>query len=154
MTTTTDIEQLDAFLRSELAAVDAYARVLERLHLSIHRLALASCKGSHALRATLLRRAIAELGGTPSDEGAVWMGFANHVENVSVLGEQAAIAALEEGEDRGHKYYWRGLPYLTPQVRPFVSRQLLPEQQRTHAMLVKLRRQMLRRARLVSPLPG
>lgn len=153
MNTASDIEQLDTFLRNELSAVEAYAGAIERLPMSIHRLALASCKGSHALRVTLLRRRLADLGATPSDDVS-WRGLANPLDRIAPLAEQAAIEALEACEDRGHQHYRDHLSMLTVQSRPFVSRQLLPEQKRTHAMMMELRRHVLRRVRLTHSLAG
>lgn len=154
MNATSDIDQLNAFLREELSAVDAYTCVIGRLPLSIHRLAFASCRGSHVLRVTLLRRCISELGGAPAERSVAWRGFANAFDRVTTLGEHAAIEALEEGEARSRKHYARGLSLLTAQTRPFVARQLLPEQERTQAMLGRVRRHIQRRVRSINPIAG
>jgi len=147
MNTASDIEQLSAFLRNELSGVDAYARAVELLPMSIHRLALMNSRGSHAIRVTLLRRCILELGGIPADDYVAWRGFTTLLDRVETLEEHAAIAALEEGEDCTHQHYRNGLSLLTASSRPFVSHQLLPEQKRTHATMMELRRYVLRRVR-------
>jgi hypothetical protein len=69
----------------------------------------------------------------------LWGGFATLVEgSAKAFGEAAAISALEEGEDHGRNDYQRNLGDLSTEARLFVQSRLLPEQQRTHAMMSTL----------------
>lgn len=141
--TTTDIKQLNSFLRGELSAVETYGQAIEKLADSNVQRDLTECRTSHARRADLLRKYISDLGGSPADGSGAWGGFAKLVEGgAKIFGDKAALAAIEEGEDHGRDDYKRGLDDLTPPARAFVSGQLLPEQERTHAVLSRLQKQM------------
>jgi hypothetical protein len=84
---------------------------------------------------------IAMLGGDPVDDSGVWGGFAKLVQGgAQLFGKNAAIAALEQGEDIGKKDYSQDLDKLTPETRTFVTSELLPEQQRTHDALSSLKK--------------
>lgn len=142
-TTTADIHQLNSFLRGELSAVETYGQAIEKLDDSNVRIDLIECKTSHAQRVQLLRRYISDLGGAPADDSGVWGSFAKAVEGgAKLFGEKAAVAAIEEGEDHGREDYKRGISDLSSSTRSFVAAQLLPEQERTHAVLSRLKKQM------------
>ncbi len=141
--TASDIKQLNSFLRGELSAVETYGQALEKLAQSQVQSELSECRISHSRRVDLLRKYISDIGGSPADSSGVWGGFAKLVEGgAKMLGDKAAIAAIEEGEDHGREDYRRGLDDLTPPARAFVSGRLLPEQERTHALLSRLQKQM------------
>lgn len=142
--TTSDITQLNSFLRGELSAVETYGQAIEKLAQSNVRSELDECRSSHARRVDLLRKYISDLGGAPADGSGVWGSFAKIVEGgAKIFGDKAAIAAIEEGEDHGREDYQRGLDELTPPARAFVSGRLLPEQERTHSTLSRLQKQMV-----------
>jgi hypothetical protein len=50
----------------------------------------------------------------------------------ALLGDRAAIAALEQGEDRDLALYSDGIPGCDPRTRKLIETQLLPAQQHTH----------------------
>lgn len=58
-------------------------------------------------------------------------------EVAKAFGAKAAIAALEQGEDKGLADY--GRDGLSPTVRTFVERELAPEQRRTREAIARLR---------------
>ena len=53
---------------------------------------------------------------------------------------EAAIQALEEGEDHGRDDYRRAVEKLDGELRLFVEQTLLPEQRKTHDTLSELKR--------------
>ena len=57
-----------------------------------------------------------------------------------VLGEKAAISALEEGEDHGRNEYRQELDKLDDMTRAFVQSRIMPEQERTHSAMSQLKR--------------
>jgi uncharacterized protein (TIGR02284 family) len=135
-----DAKQLNSFLRGELSAVETYAQAIEKVEAPRIRADLQECQASHQERATQLRDYITRLGAEPSDGSGVWGGFAKLVEGgAKAFGEAAALSALEEGEDHGRNDYQRELDDLSAEARLFVQSQLLPEQQRTHAMMSTLK---------------
>lgn len=129
----TDI--LNKFLRGELSAVETYRQALERLGTSACATDLTENLRSHEQRVEMLRNQVVRLGARPSEGSGPWGSFAKLIEGgAKLLGEKAAIAALEEGEDHGLKLYRdrSDLEKLDLATRDFVERSLLPEQERTH----------------------
>ncbi|MCB9623109.1 MAG: DUF2383 domain-containing protein [Sandaracinus sp.] len=128
-----DIDQLDSFLRGERSAVETYDQAIEKLKdepLVIAQLRL--CRDSHARRARMLEAQIRDLGGNPSDDSGLWGTFAKLVEGgAKLFGKTAALEALQEGEKHGVNDYERDADDLSPGVRAFVEHQLLPEQRRS-----------------------
>ena len=137
------VEHLNSFLRGELAAVETYRLALKKLDHSTHRGMLEHCERSHAERARLLADEIRRYGGEPSGASGPWGTFAKLVESGAVaLGEKAAILALEEGEDHGRDDYRRDLPELVPSARQRIENDVIPEQNRTHYAMSRLKREL------------
>jgi len=144
MGTKSSIEQLNSFLRGEMAAVETYEMTLEKIdEISTARDELLINLKSHRDRVMALQEAIVAAGGTPATSSGPWGTFAKAVEgSAKVFGEKAAVAALEEGEDHGVKDYNEDLDDLDPEVRQLVTTELIPEQQKTHDRLSELKRRL------------
>lgn len=144
MGTKTSIEQLNSFLRGELSAVETYEMALDKLdENSPTRIEVEACMQSHKERVQMLREAILAAGGTPAESSGPWGVFAKAVEGgARMLGDKAAIAALEEGEDHGLEDYRDELDDedLDVQTRAIVVGQLLPAQQATHDRMSALKK--------------
>ena len=139
----TDVEQLNSFLRGELAAVATYDQAIENIEDSKLVSPLREVRSSHDHRVGLLRQRIVALGGEPSSSSGLWGSFAKLVEGSALtFGVSPAIAALEEGEDRGRDDYRADLHDLSAETQTFVSTQILPEQLRTHDVVSALKRQV------------
>lgn len=136
---TNAVEDLNFLLRGELSAVEAYTQALKTVENPEASKVLEECLESHATRSEKLRNAIAELGGTPTEDGGAWGGFVKFMtEGASSLGDKATLAALEEGEDIGsNDYEWR-LIKMHGEHRKLVKEELGPEQERTHKKLIGL----------------
>ncbi len=133
-------DQLNSFLRGEIAAVQTYRQAIEKLRDSAHVLTLRDCMRSHEQRVTALTLEIRRLGGEPAAGSGAWSTFAKLVEGgAKAFGEKAAIAALEEGEDHGRNDYRRDIDKLSVDARRFVQANLLTEQERTHRALSNLK---------------
>lgn len=138
------IDALNSFLRGEIAAVETYERALgvKFSNPSIPQ-QLRECHRSHQMRVDILREEIEEAGGTPAEDAGAWGAFANAVEGgAALLGERAAINALESGEDHGLADYRRDLDQLDAEARELVEMELLPEQERTHDIVSMLQKQL------------
>lgn len=134
-----DVKCLNVFLRNELSAVETYDQCIKKIDDARIASGLADLQNSHQLRAQLLRQKIAELGGEAENSSGMWGRFAKMVEgSASMFGERAAIAALEEGEDRGRDNYIEKSDDLSPELQRFVNAELLPEQRRSHDMLNRI----------------
>lgn len=138
-----DVNQLNSFLRGELSAVETYDQCLEKIQNPQLGTTLRELRQSHKDRARLLERKVSELGGQPARSSGPWGGFTKMLEGgAKALGDQAAIAVLEEGEDHGRNDYKRDLDDLSADVQAFVRGTLIPEQQRTHDTLSRIKKQM------------
>jgi demethoxyubiquinone hydroxylase (CLK1/Coq7/Cat5 family) len=143
MDTQKNVEQLNSFLRGEISAVETYRQALESLETSAYSGKLAECKKSHEERVAILREEIRKLGGNPAESAGAWGAFAKLVEGgAAALGEKTAIAALEEGEDHGNSDYKRDLAKLEGGARTLVEQKVLPLQQRSHAEMSALKKQL------------
>jgi hypothetical protein len=141
---TNTVEQLNSFLRGEIAAVETYRMALEKLDKgSTARIDLETCMRSHEERVAFLRGQIVGLGGTPATSSGPWGVFAKTIEGgARVLGDKVAIAALEEGEDHGLKEYKEDLDKLDPEFSNLVRSRLLPQQEDTHLRMSSLKRRL------------
>ncbi len=134
------IDALNSFLRGELSAVETYEQAIAKVSDLHVKQQLEECQRSHQMRVDILREEIEDLGGEASTSSGGWGAFANLYEGgAKLLGEEAAIAALETGEDHGLADYKRDLDKLDFDVRDLVEGDLLPEQERTHAIVSSLK---------------
>jgi demethoxyubiquinone hydroxylase (CLK1/Coq7/Cat5 family) len=138
------VDKLNHFLRGEISAVETYRMALAKLDAtSTARSEIEACLQSHQARVVMLREAIRAVGGTPSDGSGPWGVFAKAVEGgAAILGDKAAVAALEEGEDHGMKDYRADVNDLDASLRALVTSRLAPEQQRTHDRMSSLKKRL------------
>lgn len=137
------VEQLNSFLRGELAAVETYKLALDRLERSEFRPTLVQCSRSHEERARLLTEAILGRGGEPADGSGAWGSLVRLLErSAAAISESAAVAVLEEGEDHGRDEYVRNLDDLDVSARQLVEYAVLPEQRRTHDTIRAVKRSL------------
>jgi hypothetical protein len=144
--TSDDIAQLNSFLRGEISAVETYRMAIEKLDTSsLARSELETCQSSHQRRVDLLRSAILSGGGDPSDSSGHW-GVLNKVieGGAGVLGDTAAIAALEAGEDHGLADYRADADKVHGPAHELVMTKLLPLQEQTHRTLSDLKKRFAR----------
>jgi demethoxyubiquinone hydroxylase (CLK1/Coq7/Cat5 family) len=136
----TAVDTLNGFLRGEISAVETYRQALDTLTKSPARIQLEQARRSHEERVARLRREVVRLGGQPAESSGAWGAFTRLVEgSAKKLGEKAAIAALEEGEDHGLKLYRGDIDKLDPRSRAVVETEVLPAQERTHESLSALK---------------
>src|ERR1700759_945861 len=134
------LNNLAALCRGELAAVETYNTALSSASLGHFRSQLIQCQRSHQNRVHLLGWRIHLLGGTPPESSGAWGVFAKAVEGAAtVIGEGAAISALEEGEDHGLNEYRSRIGELDSDTRDFIQARVLPAQTETHGILRALK---------------
>lgn len=133
-----DIEQLNEMLKGELSAVESYDKGLEFVNDASLAGALRELRNSHAERVETLQDAISEYG-TPAESPGAWGGIAKFVVDAAHnMGDNALLAALEEGEDIGlNSYEWK-LVHMHGPYRDLVKNELFPKQEATHKLLSKL----------------
>jgi uncharacterized protein (TIGR02284 family) len=136
-----DVDQLNAFLKGELSAVETYRQCIEKIDDPLVAMQLRRLQTSHQQRAMMLTQKIQAMGGAPAKDSGVWGAFAKLVEGgAAMLGESSAISTLEEGEDHGKTLYQRDVKDLSPSTREFIEQNIIPEQQRTHDALAALQK--------------
>lgn len=132
------LKALQKLLHGEVAAVETYELAIEKLDASAPA-ELRTCLQSHQQRVELLTIHLFESGAKPEDRSGVWGTFAKLVERgAALMGDNAAIGILEEGEDHGLAEYRKQIEELSPESRRFVESELLPEQVRTHDLIMAL----------------
>ena len=139
-----NVELMNSFLRGEISAVETYRQALDKIdNPGATRSLLQQCMQSHQQRVSTLRTQVQRLGGTPAEGSGPWGAFAKLVEGgAKLFGENAAIAALEEGEDHGRDDYRRDVAKLEGEAGTFVTTNIMPEQERTHRALSDLKRSL------------
>lgn len=134
-----DVKHLNSFLKNELSAVETYNQCLKNVDDTQVASGLSELQNSHQQRAVVIRQKIRELGGDPEESSGMWGSVAKIVEGgARLFGDNSAISALEEGEDRGRDQYLKKSDNLSPGIRSFVNAELIPEQRRTHDMLNRI----------------
>jgi len=133
LVSTLPVEQLKSFCRGEMAAVDTYHRAIEVTRQAWVLDELRENMRVHEEHVHLLKQRIVELGGSPPESAGPWGAFANMVEDVAAaIGENAALAILEEGERHGLADYKTDLSNLDSLSLRLVEGLILPQQVRTH----------------------
>jgi demethoxyubiquinone hydroxylase (CLK1/Coq7/Cat5 family) len=134
------VDTLNGFLRGEISAVETYRQAMEKLQASPSRVELEQCRRSHEQRVERLRQEVLRMGGRPEEGSGAWGAFAKLVEgSAKVLGEKAAISALEQGEDHGLKLYRDEIGKLDATARAVIETEVLPAQERTHHSMSMLK---------------
>jgi len=142
-TTTMTIDKLNAFLRDEFAAIEMYGEALHDRATFSGKTELSQCQRSHELRANLLRDKIVSLGGKPASTSGFQGAWKKLVEGTAVaVGPHMAIRALESGEDNVLRDYRKGIETMDPDMRIFLERTCLPEEEYTHRTLSDLKHRL------------
>ena len=132
----TTIDVLNSLLKDELSAVQTYDVALQDRAALAARTELSRCRRSHETRATILRDKILTLGGEPASTAGVGGAWNKLVEKgAAVISDEMAIRALEQSEDHVLRDYREGMPNLLPEIRAFLTNQILPEEEFTHRTL-------------------
>jgi len=127
---------LDKFLRGELAAAATYEQALNHVDSPKAIATLKRNKDSHAARAVALAQQIRARGGEPSDGAGPWGVFTKLVEKgASVIGDDAIVKALEEGETQGLRTYEMETPRMSDDAALEIWRHVMGEQQTTEARI-------------------
>jgi demethoxyubiquinone hydroxylase (CLK1/Coq7/Cat5 family) len=127
------IDKLNECLRGEISAVETYNLALKSLDRSQVAAGLRQLRDSHDQRVMMIRDRIRSLGDVPSESAGAWGAFATIVQRgADLLGDQTALAALEQGEDHGLNMYTAELDDVDLMTRDFIHNDLLPMQRQTH----------------------
>lgn len=124
------IEGLNALLRGELAAVNAYQRALRSAEgrAAVDAAQILRFAAEHQRTVAALQGAVRELGGVPSSEAGTWGAIA-------LLRDTATVRELLEGEEAGLKMYEEAHQALNGAARELLTLELIPRQQKHIAEL-------------------
>ena len=116
-------EGLNALLRGELAAVNAYQSAFRSAE---GRVAVAAAEilrfaSEHQRTVAALQGAVREMGGVPASEAGTWGAFA-------LLRDTASVRELLDGEETGLKMYEAANGALAGDARDLVTIELIPRQ--------------------------
>jgi hypothetical protein len=133
------IEDLNFLLKDELAAIEAYQKILGKLGNNSEPNILEDCLKSHQDRAVKLKAAISKLGGEPiADTGLGGKISKLVIDGAGAISNEAMISALTEDEAGwSSDYEWR-LLNMHGDHRLIVKEDLLPQQQKTEEKIREL----------------
>jgi hypothetical protein len=130
------IQSINSLLQNELSAMETYKQALDKFR---EQTALGdmdflmSFYEEHKAAVCSLRGKIQQLGGISAQDSGAWGTWAKLVmAGANVLGKQAAIKVLREGELAGSEDYKNALldHELPSGIRSLIENKLLPTQQR------------------------
>jgi uncharacterized protein (TIGR02284 family) len=130
-----NVETLDKLLKNELSATETYQQALATLREDV---ALGEAEDlipiyeAHKVAVSSLQAQIRQLGGTPSEDSGAWGTWAKIVlGGANMLGKEAVLKALQEGEKNGAEDYEEALQVtkLPSDIRSLIETKLLPAQQ-------------------------
>jgi hypothetical protein len=130
-----NIDTIDKLLKDELSATETYQQALDKFReegKTVESENLMPIYEDHEEAVSTLQNQIRELGATPSEDSGAWGSWAKIVQGgANLMGKQAALKALQEGERSGVEDYEEALqdPELPSNVRSIIETRLLPAQQ-------------------------
>ena len=122
--------ELNALLRGELAAVNAYQRALRSAEgrATVDAAEILRFASEHQRTVAALQGAVREMGGVPSSEAGTWGAFV-------LLRDTATLRELLDGEQSGLSMYESAHGSLEGEARDLVTRELIPRQRKHVAEL-------------------
>lgn len=116
-------EGLNALLRGELAAVNAYQSALRSAEgrVTVDAAEILRFAAEHQRTVTALQGVVREMGGVPASEAGTWGAFA-------LLRDTASVRELLDGEETGLKMYEAANGALAGDARDLVTIELIPRQ--------------------------
>jgi hypothetical protein len=100
------IEVCNQLLRGEISAVETYNKAIEKFSGEPQVTQLIHIRDEHNISVINLKENILALGGSPDDDSGAWGTFTNAVQAAAnLLGDDAALYALIEGENYGRGLY-------------------------------------------------
>lgn len=129
--TTTTLEQLNEFLSIDLGLAASCTTAIGMIEDPDLRQQIEEIQRSHEMRADILREEVQDLGGTPTDQFHRWS-------MITADSGKAALKALLVAEEWSLNHHRGMLDRKDFDVRDLVEGDLLPEAERTHAIISSL----------------
>lgn len=121
---------LNALLRGELAAVNAYQRALRSAEgrAAVDAAEILRFAAEHQRTVAALQVAVREMGGVPASETGTWGAF-------TLLRDMASVRELLDGEEAGLRLYEAANGILDGDARDLITLELIPRQRKHIAEL-------------------
>lgn len=135
------VSQLNELLRGELSAVETYRQALEKVGTEPGAADLRANLANHKDAVSKLTTEITKLGGQPSTDSGAWGTWAKTVVgSAKVIGDEAALKALKEGEEHGIKEYREALENtkVSANVKDLINKTFIPRQENHIAKIDKM----------------
>jgi hypothetical protein len=129
------METLEKLLKNELSATETYEQALDKLREDAElgeAEDLMPIYEGHKEAVSSLQALTTRLGGTPAEDSGAWGAWAKIIlGGANMLGKQAVLKALLEGEKSGNKDYQEALldTELPTDLRSLIETTFLPAQQ-------------------------
>ncbi|QJW99680.1 ferritin-like domain-containing protein [Frigoriglobus tundricola] len=129
---TSDTTALNALLRGEMAAVEAYTRALGLFGDDELIGDLQKIRDDHSRAVRLLRDRVVQLAGVPAESSGAWSAFGADASATKVIGPTTALAALRQGEEHIISEYEAALTdaEISPDCHPMIQTDLLTPTQK------------------------
>jgi hypothetical protein len=135
------IQHLNELLRGEISAAETYRLAIDKVADATHSNAglLRGIQVEHGRAAQGIRSRIKELGGDATDSSGAWGVWAKTVQNaMNVIGEDASLKALKDGEEHGLTEYRNAVNVVDASSAQLITNQLIPSQERHISILDQL----------------
>lgn len=128
---------LNKILRGEYSAVEAYEQVIPTFKNERDRFLLSGIRNEHDRNIEKLKMLVERTHYEPNEESGTWGTMVSTIVGAAnLMGNTAALKALEEGEQHGLKLYQEGLKYsLTDDERDIFILDFIPGLERHIASL-------------------
>lgn len=130
-----NVETLNKFLKDELSATETYQQALDKLREDVNlgdAENLVPMVENHNEAVASIKALIQQSGGLPTDSSGAWGTWAKMVlGGAGLLGKEAVLKALQEGEKNGAESYEKALQdsELPADMRALIETKLQPAQQ-------------------------
>jgi hypothetical protein len=119
---------LNKILRGEISAVEAYEQVIPTFTSERDRFLLSEIRNEHDRNVEKLRSLVEHSRFAPNEDSGTWGTVVTTIVGAAnLMGNTAALKALEEGEEHGLKLYQEGLKYnLTDEELDMFTEDFIP----------------------------
>lgn len=132
------MKQVDELIRGEMAAVESFDSVINKIIDENERQKLSSIRMDHVRAVDTLKRFVSTELRDDVKQAGPWGAFTKaFAGGASFFGDKAAIQALKVGEEHGIREYQVALEdqSIRPELKQVIRSELLPQQERHISMI-------------------
>ena len=132
------MKQVDELIRGEMAAVESFDSVMNKISDENEKQKLSSIRMDHVRAVDTLKRFVSTELRADIKQSGPWGAFTKaFAGGASFFGDKAAIQALKVGEEHGIREYQVALEdqSIKPELKQVIRSELLPQQERHISMI-------------------